>query len=131
MVRIYQNKIIVLSITIFLKYINGIAVLRSRKPLQSTNFAEINDSSLNGLDRFTICARFFPYQFQDSFHYMQDIISTGSKETTLFGSVTTGDCNKAKGYRGCSEFLKNNIGQCLPIFPFMAIEIWEGIWKIQ
>lgn len=84
MVRMYQNKIIVLSITIFLKYINGIAVLRSRKPLQSTNFAEINDSSLNGLDRFTICARFFPYQFQDSFHYMQDIISTGSKETTLF-----------------------------------------------
>ena len=41
---------------------------------------------------------------------MQDIISTGSKETTIFGTVTTGNCNKGYyGFDGCSEFLKRNI----------------------
>ena len=103
-------KLFLVILLLYFKYINGLLVLRSQSPLKASNFAAIRNSSLFLLDRFTICARFFPYQFQDTFHYMQDIISTGSKETTIFGTVTTGNCNKGYyGFDGCSEFLKRNI----------------------
>ena len=88
-----------------LKQSNGIIVLRSQSPLLDTAFAEIVNSSLDGLDRFTLCARFFPYQFQDSFNSRQAIIST-NEETVLLGSRTTGKCN----YEGCKDYWKDVIG---------------------
>ena len=87
-----------------MKQSNGIMVLRSQSPLQETAFAEIVNSSLDGLDEFTICARFFPYQFQDRFNIRQGIITT-DENTVLLGSITTGKCN----FKGCKEYYKNAI----------------------
>ena len=89
-----------------MKQSNGIMVLRSQSPLQETAFAEIVNSSLDGLDEFTICARFFPYQFQDIFNIRQGIITT-DENTVLLGSITTGKCN----FKGCKEYYKNAIGE--------------------
>ena len=88
-----------------LKQSRGIKVLRSQSPLLDTAFAEIVNSSLDGLDKFTICARFFPYQFQDSFNDRQAIISTNEK-TVLLGSRTTGKCS----FQGCEDYYKDVIG---------------------
>ena len=80
-------------------------VLRTQSPLSERVFAEIVNSSLSNLDRFTICARFFPYQFQDTFKHHQEIIST-DQETILFGSTTTGKCD----WQGCTEYYKKHLG---------------------
>ena len=89
-------------------HVNGIKVLKSKSPLLSTTFAEVMNSSLDSLDRFTICARFFPYQFIDTFKYHQEILSTDNR-TTLFGTTTTGNCIKT-GFVGCTEYYKKFIG---------------------
>ena len=108
---IYQQ--LILIVTISFKLIIGIMVLRTQSPLLETAFAEIMNSSLHNLHRFTICARFFPYQFQDTFKHHQGIISTLSTtyedDSVLFGSITTGNCNKT-GFGGCMEYYKKEIG---------------------
>ena len=85
-----------------MKQSNGIMVLRSQSPLQETAFAEVVNSSLDGLDKFTICARFFPYQFQDTFNNLQGIIST-DENTLLLGIITTGKCNFAQSTKVTNE----------------------------
>ena len=92
-----------------LNFANGIMVLKSQSPLLESAFAEIINSSLSKLDTFTMCARFFPYQFQNTFRQKQAIIST-NQDSALFGSITTsGDCNKTD-FEGCSKFYKQKIG---------------------
>ena len=98
------KKVWILFFVLF-KQSNGIMILQSQSPLLNTAFAEIGNSSLEGLDRFTICARFFPYQFQDSFSNRQGIITTDER-TVLLGSTTTGKCN----FQGCREYFKNLAG---------------------
>ena len=86
-------------------------VLRTQTPLLETAFAEIMNSSLHDLHRFTICARFFPYQFQDTFKHHQGIISTLSttyeEDSVLFGSTTTGNCS----FGGCIEYYRKEINE--------------------
>ena len=99
------KKVWIIFFVLIFKQSNGIMILQSQSPLLNTAFAEIGNSSLEGLDRFTICARFFPYQFQDSFSNRQGIITTDEK-TVLLGSTTTGKCN----FQGCREYFKNALG---------------------